>query len=98
MRLTDFAPRFTHSHGDERITHIGFRCPCKPDCAVEIVVSFTPALDGSETPAEWKPWRRESGSTFDDLTLSPSIHLHPSPHENCAGWHGFLQNGELKTC
>ena len=31
-------------------------------------------------------WNVASGSTFDDLTLTPSI--------DCACWHGFITNGE----
>lgn len=98
MRLTDFDPRFQRSHGDERLTHLSFRCPCKPECEVRVCVAFTPALDGSEAPQAWKPWQRSSGDTFETLTLSPSIHLYPTPSQDCAGWHGFLRNGQLETC
>lgn len=65
---------------------------------MEIVVPFTPALDRSETPELRKPWKRESGDTFETLTLSPSILFYPSEHAGCAGWHGFLRNGNLETC
>jgi hypothetical protein len=96
MKLTDYAPRFGCTTNDDRLTHLHFRCPCSEQCDQEITVSFTPALDSSETPAAWKPWRRESGSTVEDLTLSPSINFYPAGA--CKGWHGFLRGGQLETC
>lgn len=39
------------------------------------------------TPSRWSV----SGSSFDDLTLTPSVDLTPG----CA-WHGFITNGEIR--
>lgn len=45
----------------------------------------------SETPGPGR-WNA-SGATFDDLSLSPSVHLSGA---GC-GWHGFVTNGEVST-
>jgi hypothetical protein len=67
---------------------------------VSITVPFDPPLDGNPYPSELKasPWQRTGGPDFETLTLSPSIWLHATEHDGHPGWHGFLTNGELKTC
>lgn len=98
MKLTDYDPRFSRIQGEDRLTYLSFRCPCAPTCEMRIHVAFTPALDGSETPAIHKPWKRSGGDTFETITLAPSIWFHGEDHPPCKGWHGFLTNGELRTC
>lgn len=41
---------------------------------------------------EPKPRWRASGTSIDDLTLTPSILL-PGPDKDHCGWHGFVRNG-----
>lgn len=73
-----------------------FTCPCgthKPDdFDVEVFVQFTPTLDGTLNELQGHSWKRESGDTFENLTLSPSI----LRLNNCR-WHGFITNGEVIT-
>lgn len=45
---------------------------------------------GDGRPSRWNV----SGSSFDDLTLTPSVHLAGA---GC-GWHGFVTNGEVTSC
>lgn len=42
-------------------------------------------------PSRWTV----SGSTYEDLTLRPSILIDPC-EPTCGGWHGFITNGEVK--
>jgi len=46
--------------------------------------------DETPGPGRWDV----SGTGFDDLSLSPSVHL---SGPGC-GWHGFIRNGEIITC
>jgi hypothetical protein len=100
MRLTEQDPKFLRSTGEDRFTHLDFRCPCAPTCTERICVPFTPAIDGTDTPPAWKPWQRSGGNTFELITLSPSIWFHGEdiPGSSCKGWHGFLRAGNLETC
>lgn len=104
MKLKDLHPRFLNAGGDgvyqsdgtpapERFgVGIIFDCPC--GCSVPCFVPFNPPLDGGP-PTDRKAWDR-TGSTFDDLTLNPSI-LRSTRNGGC-GWHGFIRNGEIITC
>lgn len=96
MKLTDINAAFLRAHGEDRYSFVRFDCPC--GCRMRAGVSFTPALDGSAVPEERKNWQRVSGDTLETITLTPSILLEPDPNVGCKGWHGFLQNGELRTC
>lgn len=101
MRLADREPRFSHVGDHEDSTcYLSFRCPCRQDCRRWIAIPFTPTLQGNPAPELVLPqcWKRESGTTFEDLTLSPSIWLHASDHDGHGGWHGWLRSGELQTC
>ena len=42
-------------------------------------------------PSRWSA----SGSGYNDLTTTPSILIDPSL-PGCAGWHGFITNGEIQ--
>lgn len=37
----------------------------------------------------WGMVEHEDGT----ITISPSIHLHPTPNGSRSGWHGFLERG-----
>jgi hypothetical protein len=87
-----------------------FLCPkCERDEAisgkrgVHSVVCLTPAVpkEWGQGPGRWPM----TGTSFEDLTLTPSIWLTEShcglckcnPGEYC-GWHGFILNGEVTFC
>lgn len=45
---------------------------------------------------EGKPSRWEvNGTAYENLSARPSILIDPAPPA-CAGWHGFITNGEVK--
>jgi hypothetical protein len=96
MRLADLNAKFLRASHEERLSFLSFDCPC--GCPVGTGVSFTPALDGSAVPDDRKVWQRASGSTIEDITLTPSVLIHAEPSHGCKGWHGFITNGELKSC
>lgn len=93
MRLADLNGQLLPSAEEARL--LAFDCPC--GCPCGICISFTPALDGSVVPDGRHPWQRVSGSTLEDITLSPSILIYPSPANGCKGWHGYVQNGSVTT-
>jgi hypothetical protein len=67
---------------------------CQGDhgCGGWIGVPFRPGIDGAPDGEPNRPggyvWTRESGTTIDDLTLSPSINAH-----ECGHFH--VKNGEI---
>lgn len=97
MRLSERDPKVSLVEGAR--CYLTFRCPCKPECDCRIAIPFTPDLEGNPAPATvfQKAWQRVSGSTFEDLTLAPSILLHASDWDGHQGWHGFLRNGVLES-
>ena len=74
-----------------------FECPCTlhgvdGKCFGRIRIPILPEPNG---------WTLVGGS-FDqgNMTLSPSIFIHSTGDpagSYCAGWHGYLRNGELVT-
>lgn len=100
MKLTDLDPHWfvtSEGHAAGR-TGMGvtFDCPCKPGCPTRLGVWFSNPIDGGPpAPPECSPkprWQR-TGSTFETLTLTPSIDASggAEPH-----WHGFITNGEIR--
>lgn len=90
--------------GDDHLG-ITFRCPhCQPGKRGETTflgVFFKEPVDPNNHPdIEWPTymlqhperayWHR-TGTTFDDLTLSPSVDASAHGH-----WHGFIENGEVR--
>jgi hypothetical protein len=96
MHLRDLNAKFLSASHEERLSFVSFDCPC--GCAVGTGFAFTPALDGSAVSEARRPHTRISGSTIEDLTLSPSLLIYANADHGCKGWHGFLTNGELKSC
>lgn len=105
MRLTDLQPRWV-SYGGEGVSNadgspiperaqigVMFECPC--GCALPCFVSFKNPPDGGPRYDTRTGWHRD-GDTFETLTLSPSI-LRSKEKGGC-GWHGWIQNGEVRTC
>lgn len=72
---------------------VGFSCDCPSGCGEPMFIPFENPEDGG--PAVVNPgqhgWRRE-GTTFETLTVTPSIQR----VGGCA-WHGFLTNGIFRT-
>lgn len=101
-KLVDLNPRWVFDDQHRRIG-VSFRYPvsCKfnlgDDCRA--YVQFANTLDGA--PHNPKGWQR-AGETFETLTLTPSVLAH---HQDFTGqssgecdWHGFVTNGEVRTC
>lgn len=64
-----------HDKEDGPIDALYFECPEGHEGCITIL-PFTPALDGAAQPVKQRngaQWTRESGDTFENLTLSPSI-------------------------
>ncbi len=72
-----------------------FECPCGQHCNL---IAFEPTVDAPLSPAGLSSsggrWKREAGTTLDDLTLSPSIAVRTSrSSDEC--WHGFIRDGRV---
>lgn len=77
-----------------------FRCLCIfmdcPDCGGSpkpghsIMIPYSD--EGGNLPDGRPIWKRVSGTTINDLTLSPSYHLRKQ--DGYCGLHGFVRNGE----
>jgi hypothetical protein len=65
-------------------------CPL-PDCGHSILIPFSD--EGKNTSTGEAVWTRTSGSTIDDITLSPSYRL----MSNCC-LHGWVRNGTWVSC
>lgn len=109
MKLTDLNPEWLHG-GGEGITHgptgepvprytagVEFDCPC--GCGKRRAITWRnppePNIPGAGRAD--RGWTR-TGTTFEDLTLSPSIWAKrdAARPDNC-DWHGYLENGRLRT-
>lgn len=81
---------------DESRTGMGitFQCPCCVGTprATRLGVFFRNPVDGKPPSDDFDAqhlWLR-TGTTFEDLSLSPSINASEYGH-----WHGFITNGEV---
>lgn len=92
VRLIDLNPRWVTSAGRTG-AGLSFDCPgtCCATAAVRqrMQVLFRNPMDGGDPSVGEPRWNR-SGSTFDDLTLTPSIDASASGH-----FHGWISNGEV---
>lgn len=109
MRLADLDPRFVGAGGagitrdgqpvPERVgVGLMCRCPCggcDPDTNW-LFVEFANPLDGGPPLDAVTPKWQRTGHTFETLTLTPSI-LRSREKGGC-GWHGFITDGEVRTC
>jgi hypothetical protein len=104
MRLVDLHPKWIGSGGEgirkadgtpaPRREGIGimFDCPCgKPEDVV--YVDIDPPLDGGPPLRDSAHIWQRKGDTFETLTLTPSIRK----LDGCQ-WHGWVTNGEVKSC
>ncbi len=101
MRLTELNPRWVGYGGEgyfdkdgNQVTRreavgIEFDCPCG-SCGSPIFIPFANPPDGGPSIPYSITWQRK-GSTFEDLTLAPSI-----LRRNRCGWHGYVKNGEIE--
>lgn len=103
MKLIDLEPRWFNSSDGE--LH-GFTMLC-PHCK-ETRLGVNTTVDGAKhmhdyqllelddpelhvAPKQGRCWNM-SGSSFDDITISPSVDASASGH-----WHGFIRNGQIIT-
>lgn len=71
---------------------ISFECPACRQHSIHIYFrgSNVPDRLGKDSQGNTVRWDRVKGSTYDDLTLQPSI-LVKFP----CGWHGYITDGEV---
>lgn len=99
-RLTDLNPRWAADadimlgghlvHDEDRHgMAVTFDCPC---CRkTRLGVWFSNPIDGKAATDDASHLWQRSGTTFDDLTLTPSIDASAHGH-----WHGFITVGEAR--
>lgn len=70
-----------------------FRCPAtSSSLAGDDHYHFVPFTGRAPDVITWDM----SGTGLHDLTLNPSILFYPNAI--CAGWHGYITSGEVRTC
>lgn len=79
LRLVDCNPKWGRQYSDASEVAdcwLTFDCPeGHKDCWHQI--AFTPGRSGAPGPSAARAWDRVSGTTFEDLTLSPSYRRTP---------------------
>lgn len=113
MRLSELNAYFIGAGGEGVYTHgpngemmpaperhgvgVIMDCPCGKCPPIGegggLYVPFANPLDGFG-PFDRKGWQR-TGDTIETLTLSPSV-LRSRDRGGC-GWHGFIENGAVRT-
>lgn len=66
-------------------------CPC--GCDSQLFVGFENPLDGKGPFNSGAPRWKRVGDTIEALTLTPSVQ-----RKGPCGWHGFITDGEARTC
>jgi hypothetical protein len=99
VKFTDLEPRYFVRGQSEQPVGITFACPHCPDSGTRLAIAIH--LDGTNfdpdpsDPQQFETdehvWTITGGSTFDDLSLSPSVDASKSGH-----WHGFITGGEAR--
>lgn len=97
MRLIDLEPRWYSAKGDHQRHGITFDCPC---CNGSTRLAIATHVDGTNFDPEpdnpqcfeagEKVWNVVGGSTFEDMSLTPSIDASKHGH-----WHGHVTNGAI---
>ncbi len=93
VRLVDLEPRWTSDNDEHHGQGISFRCPlCRRG---HYSVAFRNPIDGlGPTLADHTILWERDGSTFDTLTLAPSLNAERCcSSEGCPGWHGYISGG-----
>jgi hypothetical protein len=109
MRLSELEPHWitefhAGGHREDQVTSAaeaqGVRMLC-PKCFAEnggsvgthsVLVPFQDRAVPAEAMPQMPRWAA-SGSTFEDLSTTPSILL-----KGGCGWHGFITKGDVTTC
>ena len=91
------------------VNGLTFRCPCENCRATNSMQRLGVTFEPPFGPLDWltpsqpitdspKIWHRDSGETFETLTLSPSIDtsVNPAGRIDFKGhWHGYIKFGEI---
>ena len=108
MKLADLEPKLYRLTDDGRLHEVettaeagGVMFLC-PGCFVQNAgnVGTHSILLRIDAKGEGPRWAA-SGSTVADLTLKPSVNVHADRNRGpraCPGWHGFITNGEVRSC
>lgn len=90
-RLVELNPRWIETHDGEVV---GFCCDCpcgSPDCGPVRVPTKSNWLEKPVTARSLEIGWALTGTSFENVTLSPSLHY-------VEHWHGYLRNGVLESC
>lgn len=104
MRLAELKPRWIAGEGDAGRLGFTFLCPhCRETrlfCALiglptraqfKALASHHPESRGDIVPAKQMfAWNLAKGSTFDDMSITPSVDASASGH-----WHGYITDGQI---
>ena len=95
MKLLDLAPRWFTDNSNGGIVGLTFECPhCRQE-RISVLFHATghPAIKSAEPNTiigTCKTVWNLSGTSFDDISITPSIDASRVGH-----WHGFITNGEI---
>lgn len=100
MKLSELHPEWVDSYGGRRGVMISFDCPCgkrevdsEGDDLHRVMLSLVNPLDEKGPYERAYPMWRRVGTTFDTLSLTPSVFRDPA--KGGCGWHGFVTQGEV---
>lgn len=101
MRLADLEPRYFVIGDSKQPVGITFECPCCAGKETSVRLAIALHMDGTnfdpdpanpqQLPSNELVWTIISGSSFGDISITPSIDASKSGH-----WHGFITNGEIR--
>lgn len=90
VKLTERNGKFV-TNGERKGVGVSWDCVV---CGDRHWVPFQNPIDGGACVYPQGGWQRTS-EALETMTLTPSILFYPS--NTCAGWHGYITNGELVT-
>jgi len=93
IKLTNLNPNFFSASGAMG-AGIFFDCPC--GCNQRRHVAFSNPIHGENNLSKDRPVWKRTGDKFESMTLTPSIHI--VKEKGGCGWHGYLTDGEFKSC
>jgi hypothetical protein len=103
-KLTDLNARFLPLHGSDGkcLAGVELDCPCGHPKCVSLFVPFKNPIGVGAGPYGEKGWER-TGDTIERLTLRPSVQrVANGPYEGddhfVCSWHGYITDGEARTC
>lgn len=84
--LVELSPRWWQDGSDREKQGISFLCPC---CRRQLLaIPFENPIDGGPKSVGRSRYWHRAGTTFEDLTIRPSIDVSRIGH-----WHGFVTSG-----